>query len=63
MHYKETVIYVGFSSATKLQYEFSKSNKIIIKRDVDLAFKDMGGYFDIDFGFIDGHYDHSVYNY
>jgi len=63
MHYKEAITYTGFSFATKFQHEFSKNNMIKIKRDIYLAIKEIGGYFNIDCGFVDGDYDHLIYKY
>lgn len=63
MHYKESITYVGFSFATKFQHDFSERNMVKINNDVCLSIKEIGCFFDVDYSFIDGGYDHLVYVY
>lgn len=63
VHYKELVVYVGFSFAAKFQHDFAEKNMQKIQEDVVCALKDMSVVFDIDAGFVDGNYDHLVYRY
>lgn len=63
VHYKEPVVYVGFSFAAKFQHDFSEKNMQKIQDCVFSAMKDIGEIFGIGSEFIDGNYDHLIYKY
>lgn len=63
VHYKDLVVYVGFSFAAKFQHDFSEKNMHKIQEDVICALKDMSSVFHVDAGFVGGNYDHLVYRY
>ncbi|WP_172116444.1 hypothetical protein [Halomonas hibernica] len=63
VHYKDPVVYIGFSFAAKFQHDFSEKSMQSIQQDVLCALKEIGGLFGVEAGFVDGNYDHLVYRY
>lgn len=63
VHYKDEVVYIGFSFAAKFQHDFSEKSMQKIQHDVLSAIKEVGELFGVEAGLIDGNYDHLVYKY
>lgn len=63
VHYKDPVVYIGFSFAAKFQHDFSEKNMQKIQDDVFSAIKEIGQIFCVESEIFGGDYDHLVYKY
>lgn len=63
VHYKDSIVYVGFNFAAKFQHDFSEKSMQKIQHDILCAIKEIGEQFGIEVGLADGDYDHLVYMY